>query len=184
MFYPTFFPLTRSISVLPARILNELDIFQSQAVDGAAGGSYTPTADINIYNECGGYLSAAHVHEQMHFKGAGSPRTRWNYGTLPNADNQDIGISSGGQLLRFEAPGGNHDHDMDATGAVAGDWLVLQRANNANTITIRRDGSGYAGPNNIVQFAAAAFGTAYLYFDGTNWRLGLYHGGATAGADA
>jgi hypothetical protein len=174
---------TPGISTLFQEAINRIDRYQARGFDTAAGGSYTPTQDIQVSGANGGGFGTVQVHEQLHFKGDDFARLTLTAGTLPNLNNQDIGIASGAQLLRFVAPGGVYSHDMDNTGAVLGDFLMLQRVANPNTITIHKDGSSYAGPF-IVQFPSNQFCSAMLYFDGTDWRLGMYSANCVVGVDA
>lgn len=176
----------RGVSTLTAAEADALDQGQANGIDGSAGGSYSPTADINISDAAGGGLGNVVVRGLLQFKAGTNPREAVKPGSLPVTDNQDIGIASGGQILRFEDHTGQpaKHHDMDNTGAVAGDWVRIIRTNTgANSIFIHKDGSGYAG-NTIVEMTAGGLRTCMLYYDGSVWRLGMYSNGCTPGVDA
>ncbi len=175
---------TDRINVVTAAELEVIDQNQSDAIDAAAGGTYTPAGDINITDGAGGALGDIDVHGQLDFKSGTNPRATLLQDSLPNTNNQDIGISSGGQILLFTAAGAGRDHDMDNTGATAGDLMVIiSTAAQVGNVVIHKDGSGYAGAA-IVTFAAAAHCAALLYYDGADWRLGPFTPNATPGADA
>jgi len=159
--------------------LNHLQNNISKGIDGVGGGRYNPAADLSITS-----FGDLDVHGQMlMFLGVagGGPRVSPLYGTIADVNNSDFGIATGGQILRFANTGGVRDHDMDNTGAQEGDWIIFYLNLGGGALFIHKDGSGYAGAH-IVRMVTQT--SALLFFDGTDWRLGHYSTGATAGADA
>lgn len=173
------------VSTITEAQINAIQDDAAAAIDGTAGGSYTPTGDIDITDGAGGAFGDIDVHGQIHLNTVAS-RLTFKFGTLPTTDNQSIGIASGGQILLMDDSNltGTRDHDMDNTGALLGDFVIIGQTNGmVDVVTIRRPGSGWAGAA-IVTFTTVLHGFAMLYFDGTNWRLGPYSANVTAGADA
>ncbi len=159
----------------------------SLALDGAAGGSYFPTGDINITDGAGGSFGAIDVLGKLWFHNGTDPRMTLLTGTVPDVINQTLGITSGGQILRCVATTvAIHQHELTNTGAAAGDWIVfISPVGSAFNTELYVDGAGpgYAGADLIVTMAAGGHSYAWCYHDGTDWRLSL-RGNAAPGAAA
>lgn len=167
--------------------LHHMQVNVSRALDGEGGGSYTPIGPINISDNAGagGALGNVDVHGLMLFSSVA--RVALKPGSLPNTDNQTLGIASGGQILRFVPSAAVRQHQMDNAGATPGDWIIfISTAGSGNTLSLYKAGAapGYAAGDLIVQCAAGAHVCALLYFDGTDWRLGEHSPAALAGASA
>jgi hypothetical protein len=160
-----------------------LDTSIADGLDIVGGDNVTPTADINIEDTNGGAFGRVVVLTQLRFKAGTAPRVTYKTGTIAaDPDGQDIGIVKG-QVLFFEDHTGipQRDHDMDNTGATAGDFIRFIRDNTgANAIILWNDGHTGA----IVTLNAGAARACTLYFDGSAWRLGTHSPGCTPGAAA
>lgn len=158
--------------VLASADLNTIALQQPDALDGAAGGSYTPSSAITVNGSGmvigGSGLSLNGVLDLS----VGSDISDTNNQTIDPAD---------GTIQRFADTTGARDHDLVSAGNSGRLLLVMAAVRDSpEDITIRR--SGYAG-NYIVQLPYSAWCWAILYDDGTNWRLGA-HEGCTVGTDA
>jgi len=176
------------VATITAAEGQQLDEAQAASLDGATGGNYEPTADINVTDGAGGAFGNIDVHGQLHFKGDGDPRSTYKVSDdITATNNQLIGIS-GGQIRKFADTSGVPalSHDMVNTGATKGDWIKLIKPNygGVSNLTIYKSGSGFTGAANvIVVLLPGTHATAKLYFDGTDWKLGPY-AGASAGQAA
>lgn len=167
---------TDDLDVISAAEADGLDTNQSLAVDGAAGGSYAPSAAITI----GG---AGLTMDAPFVLNVGALLQLAVGVTIANVDNQTLGPTAG--IVRNMAiPTGNHVHAMVAAGN-AGSLLMIAINDTAGTNSVQINRSGFVGgPPYIVLFPAGiAWKCALLYDDGTNWRL-LGHYGCTAGSQA
>lgn len=172
------------VATLTGSEAQQLDEAQAASLDGSSGGSYEPTADINITDGAGGAFGDIDVHGQMHYKGDNDPRSTYKVSPdISTTDNQDLSIS-GGQFRRFEIPiAGARNHRMINAGAVAGDWIEFIRpSDSGGTVNLRIDGPDYAQP--IIASLPGVHSTATLYFTGSDWALAMYGGGTSAGPAA
>lgn len=178
---------TDKITGPTAKQLNHIQLNLADALKGNRGGSYSPIGAINIDDSSGGGLGGCVLRGRLRMRGTGSPRIAWKIGTLPNTNNQTLGIYSGGQILRFAPAAAIRQHQMDNTGASWGDWILfISDAGSGNTLGIYKAGAapGYAAGDLIVQCAAGAHVCVKLFYDGINWRLAGHSPSATAGAAA
>jgi len=173
------------VATLTGSEAQQLDEAQAASLDGSGGGSYEPTADINVTDGAGGAFGDIDVHGQIHFKGDDDPRSTYKVSSdITVTNNQDFGIS-GGQYRRFVDHSGEpaKDHRMSNTGAIAGDWIEFIRpAGGTSAINLRVDGVDYAQP--IIASLPGVHSTATIYFTGTDWALAMYGGGTSAGPAA
>lgn len=170
---------TDDVDVIKGSEATGIDTNQSNAIDGAAGGSYTPTGPINITDAGGGGLGDVDVTGTVTMK-SGAMLEFTAGATISNTDNQTIDPADG--LIReFAAPtAGQRDHDIVAAGNKGRMVWITRPSSGGNAIVIHR--SGFAGAA-IATLPASAWSSVLLYDDGTNWRL-LDHADATPGAHA
>lgn len=108
---------------------------------------------------------------------------RFSVGTI--AGGADVTLSpANGQIRQHATPTAQRDHTMTDVPpggiAASGSWMIVIRpATGAFPIILHRPGSAAA----IVTLPASTWSMAFVYYDGSNWRLG-FHVGGTIGADA
>lgn len=175
--FTTYTPaFTDDDTVVPASYLNRIRVDIGNAIDGAGGGSYTPSSVINIQ---GAGFGTVDVVTLLEIKLGG--QIVFPVGAqITDANNQTFTLAQG-QVREFATPTGARVHDLSTTGVTTGSWIHFMRpAAGAFNIDINR--SGFGGVY-IVRLPAATWAAATVYYDGTNWRL-RSHASATPGAHA
>jgi len=167
-------PLTASTTTIPASLLNALRVWFPDMLDGAAGGSWTPTSAITIGGSGLTIASTAGLTVS-----ATGMLTLVPGGDITDSNNQTLGPANG-MIQRFTNPIGARVHDMVAAGNNGRMVFLVRNATGAFNIDINRSGFG---ATYIVRLPASTWSAALLFDDGTNWRL-LLGAGATAGAHA
>lgn len=167
---------SNDVDTITATEINAIDTNQSRAVDGFAGGIYTPTGSCYIQGT-GGFR--ADLRGQSFVRGTGTTGlVLFEVGSLlaftPGADISDANnqtISPANGLTReFTVPTGARAHDLVSPVAFdSGTLLTLIRpAGGAFNIVIRR--SGFAG-DDLVTLQASTWASATFYIKGGVWRM-------------
>jgi hypothetical protein len=162
----------------------------AKALDGTAGGSYYPVGPISVTDGSGGAFNDIDVHGEVSSGRAAASawRTIWQTGTLTNATRQTLGVTSGGQILRFQAAAGAVEHELTNTGAEAGDWIMFVHTSaSVGNCDLHQDGAaggGWLPATVIVTLAGGAHAAAIIQHDGLDWRLADYSLNCTPGLAA
>lgn len=168
---------------LPCAHMRTVATSAHHMLDGGQGGSYEPTAAINI----SGAHGLGDVTASGEWNAASGAIARFLLGSilnldaestlLPDVDNVDISYLSG-TLRHAAVPTGARNYNL-VDGDGAGKWIVAVRpAAGAFDIIFRRKGGG-----DIVTMPASTACGVLLYNDGSQYRLGLGFG-VTAGPHA
>lgn len=175
--FPTYTPaFTNDVSLIPAAYLNQIRIDVGRAIDGAGGGSYAPSAAIDVQGSGFGTIDVATMLEIL----LGGQIIHPVGAQIADVNNQTFALS-GGLLREFATPTAARTHDLSVTGATAGSWIHFMRpAAGAFNIDINRSGFGAWPANGIVRLPAATWSAGTVYYDGANWRL-LTHAAAIPG---
>jgi len=175
---------TQDIDILSANQANTLDAEQQKLLDGAAGGVYTPTSDIDLR------IGSSTVNKQVHFKTGSSgkfPRLTLRHSSAVNVTDQTFGVTSG-QIIRFVTPVGLKQHQMSVANAIAGDFIMfVSPATSVSNVEIHIAGSspGYGVPGNVIVTLLNGFhAAAILHYDGAQWRLAASSPNVTVGPSA
>ena len=167
---------TADVDTWTAFQANKVDLNASQGVDGTSGGSYTPSAAINI---TGSGLGNVDISGNMAIL-VGATLELVAGTAIADTDDQTLN-PTGGLIREFAAPASaQRDHDLVAAGNKGRLLWLTRPGSGANAIVIHR--SGFSGAA-IVTLPASTWSTALLYDDGAAWRL-LNHADATPGAHA
>ena len=179
MFYTYMPAAVDNTTVVPASLLNYFRVNIGRAIDGAAGGSYTPSAVLNVQGSGFGTIDIATLLEVK----IGGQSVDPLGVQIADIDNSTFALADG-QIREFAANGGNRVHDLSAVGATSGSWIhFIGLPGNAGTIKINRAGFG-AGVE-IVTMPAAAWSCATVYYDALgNWRLDRASSLCTPGPNA
>lgn len=173
-------------TVLSSSHMTTIATQQPRAIDGESGGTYTPSAAINIQDSDGFALGTIH-HKGTDTWRSGSlavfsagSTLAWPPGSLiANTDNQTLDPANG-LAQEFASPTAARAHDLVSPGQSGRFFLLIRTSTGAFDITIRR--SGFSGAA-IVVLPTSVWAAALLRADASNWRLAL-HASATPGADA
>ncbi len=184
--------LTDLVDIIKGLKLATLDTFVSRAIDGTGGGTYSPTTKIDITAAGGSGLGDVDEVGTFTLK-SGSLLTsasgafiKFIAGSIldlplsPTAipdDNSDVDPANG-QIRLCTVPTAQQDHHLTASGN-RGRWVLFVRPPTGNfSIIFHRPGSAAA----IVTLPGNTWAFAFMFDDGTNWRLGMTNG--TPGAEA
>lgn len=174
--------------ILPSADMTTIATQLPRALDGNLGGTYTPTAPIDLAGDFG--FGDVSVSGTLQFRAGAilnlnmGAQLGLSVGAISDTDNQTL-TPTAGIIQRLAVGPGDLAHQMVAPGNQGHVVILTRDGSGAGAIEINRNGSFAGGANLIVTFGANNWGGALLYDDGTNWRLGLY-GGAdiTPGASA
>jgi len=176
MFYTYMPAVVDDTTVISASLLNYFRVNVARALDGVGGGSYTPSAVINVQGAGFGTVDVATLMEVK----PGGQLVHAVGPAIDNTNNQTFTLAAG-QVRAFAAPTGARVHDLSAVGVATGSWIHFTRpAAGVNNIDINRAGFGAVY---IVRLPASTWSSATVYYDGANWRL-LKTSAGTPGADA
>lgn len=171
------FGWTDDIATITAAHINGIDINQSRAIDGNAGGAYTPSGVVEID---GSGFKSDNIGDSTVTGAMDAAATGGIFRALVGgflelrhganiADTDNLTLDPADGLIReFATQSGDRDHDLVAAGNDGRFlWLVAYDAV-GRTFTIRR--SGFAGAS-IVAMNVNPWSFAVLRDNGTNWRL-------------
>jgi hypothetical protein len=171
---------------ITARHLNHWRNTLAKSADMDGGGTWMPIGPINILDTNGGALGNVDVHDQLS-GGYGTYRVTLLAGTLAATTQQTLGVTSGGQILRFADNLAGTEHELTNTGAEAGDEITfIVSAGGIGNVDLHQDGASPAwiAGTIIVTLAGSKHACAKLQHDGTHWRLADYSPNCTPGAAA
>lgn len=158
------------VSVIPAAALNLWRLEMPMAIDGAGGGSYAPTAPINIQ---GAGLGTAYVVTLAEIAVGG--QLAFPVGAnIPDADT-DLTIADGQVRACLPPNTVQRDHSLLYTGVKTGSWIhVIRPAAGGFPILLHR----YGEAQDIVSLPAGGWASATCYVNSAGlWRLRTHEGG-------
>lgn len=164
-------------SNVAASILNTWRTNISRAIDGNAGGTYTPTAPVIVNN--GGGTSAIETND-IDLTGIAAFTVGASMRLVKGAiiaDAADKTLDPDDGLVQYFAQAAaDRYHDVVAAGT-SGRFFVLIKDNLAGfTINIHRTGHAVAA-GDLIRLPAASWCSVILYDDGANWRVMIHVAG-------
>jgi len=170
------FTMKDDVTSVTSTEMNALDANQALAIDGAGGGTYTPSSNLEITDGSGGSIGDLKVTARLRFQSGTNPRMTFKRGTtIADTDSQTLSVASG-QFIDITDATGLRQHFLSNTLAQAGDFITLRHSSGGGSnVEFYKDGGtvGVAA-DRIVTLVGGSHCTATVYHDGTDWRLGLY----------
>jgi len=204
---------SKDIDVITESQITNLDINLAKCLDGFAGGSYTPTADLSI---TGQGIGTAHIKGSVRgrsgssFDFDSSATLTVNLGSTVRIDGTENVASGGvmnfadGSLMEMSVGANISDSDQQTLTPLSGEVRrfadptanrnhdMVAAGNIGRKLWLSRTGTGAFGivirrsgfaGAAIVTLPSATWSSVLLVDDGTNWRVAM-HTGATPGAEA